>query len=200
MKQNINSYFYIIFVLLILSFSHKMLFADSTVNDKMIGVHKEDVRNPNNLIISAGIGNGIFNKNTSHDIKIVYGIRMSYKWGSTFLTAHYLRYDRYDVGITDPINKPDDLYISDMSLMIGHSFYLSRRHTNYIAISGGLGIVERKVSGYQVNKRSCVGGIPFSIEFSQKIFKNFGASVYVFGNYNSLESYMGIVYNVQLWF
>ena len=190
----------IIFILISI-LSNFMLLAESTNEENFTGEDQADLRNFNNLILSAGIGNGLFSYNKSHNINMAYNIRMLYKWKSTFLSAHYLRYDRYQYSFNCIIDyESEDIYITDVSLLMGHCFYLSSRHSNYIAISLGIGLVGKRVYSFQEEKKSYTAGIPIGLEFSQRIFRNIGGCIYVFGNYNSLESYIGILYNVQLWF
>ena len=191
---------FIISLILISILFNFMLLADHNIEEGLAGENKAN-KNFNNIVLSAGIGNGLFSDNKSHNVNMAYNIRMLYKWKSTFLSAHYLRYDRYQYSFNYIIDyESEDIYITDVSLLMGHCFYLSRKHSNYVALSLGLGLVEEKKHSFQEDKKSYTAGIPFGIEFSQRILGDFGGCIYIFGNYNSLESYMGILYNVQFWF
>ena len=192
----------IFFILILISIlSNFMLLAESTNEENFTREDQAYVRNFNKLIISAGIGNGLLNDDKSHNVNMAYNIRILYKWKSTFLSAHYLRYDRYQYSFNYIIDyESEDIYITDVSLLMGHCFYLSSWYSNYIAISLGIGLVGKRVYSFQEEKKSYTAGIPIGLEFSQRIFRNIGGCIYVFGNYNSLESYIGILYNVQLWF
>ena len=192
---------FIIISVIISIITYSFLFADSKIEKDLARVTPTNLKRLDNLILSAGIGNGLLKDNRSHDINIAYNIRVLYKWKNNLLSLLYLKYDRFQCKFNLMIDfESEDKYITDLSLLFGHCFHLGRKHSNYVAISCGLGLIKEKIHSFQNDKKSYTVGIPFGLEFSQRIFGVVGCCIYTFGNLNSLESYIGILYNLQLWF
>jgi len=192
---------FIVILIIISITTYSLLFADSKIEKGFARGNLTNLRKLDGLILSAGIGSGLLKDNRSYDMNIAYNIRVLYKWKNNLLSLLYLKYDRFQFKFNLMVDfESEDKYITDLSLLFGHCFHLGRKHSNYVAISCGLGLIKEKIHSFQNDKKSYTVGIPLGLEFSQRIFGVVGCGIYTFGNLNSLESYIGILYNLQLWF